>query len=109
MKKTIMLIACVMLALPASLAKKKKKKVKSSPLPTIEVVKKVNDKWQSTNSPEVRSFWDDAAYFTGNMEAYKLTGCARYLEFSDKWARHNKWSGATEKDHSKWLYKQYGE
>ena len=109
MKKTIMLIVCVMLALPALLAAKTKKKVKASPLPTIEVVKKVNDKWQSTNSPEVRSFWDDAAYFTGNMEAYKLTGCARYLEFSDKWARHNKWSGATEKDHSKWLYKQYGE
>ena len=109
MKKTISMIACALMLLPAAATAKAKKKTKAQPVPTIEIVKKVNDKWQSTNSPEVRSFWDDAAYFTGNMEAYKLTGCARYLEFSDKWARYNHWSGATEQDHSKWLYKNYGE
>ena len=111
MKKTITVIVSALMLLPlaASAKAKKKTKVQPLPVPTIEIVKKVNDKWQVTNSPKVRSFWDDAAYFTGNMEAYKLTGCARYLEFSDKWARHNHWSGATEKDHSKWLYKNYGE
>ena len=109
MKKTIAIIALMLLMVPATIAAKAKKKTKAMPLPTMDIVKKVNDKWQSTNAPEVRSFWDDAAYFTGNMEAYKLTGCARYLEYSDKWARHNKWSGATETDRSKWLYKQYGE
>ena len=92
----------------ASAAKSKKKQA-PKPVPAIEIVQKVNDAYQATHSPEVRAFWDDAAYFTGNMEAYRLTGNARYLEYSDKWARHNKWSGATEKDQSKWLYKQYGE
>ena len=91
MKKTITVIVSALMLLPlaASAKAKKKTKVQPQPVPTIEIVKKVNDKWQATNSPKVRSFWDDAAYFTGNMEAYKLTGCARYLEFSDKWARHN--------------------
>ena len=92
----------------ASAAKSKKKQA-PKPVPAIEIVQKVNDAYQATHSPEVRAFWDDAAYFTGNMEAYRLTGNARYLEYSDKWARHNKWSGATEQDQSKWLYKQYGE
>lgn len=109
MKKTILLIFCALLIMPSAVSAKAKKKAKPAPLPTIEILQKVNDQWQSTHSPEVRSFWDDAAYFTGNMEAYKLTGNARYLEYSDKWARHNRWSGATEPDHSKWLYKQYGE
>ncbi len=108
--KTLATIAAALMFMPfqASAAKSKKKQV-SKPVPAIEIVQKVNDAYQATHSPEVRAFWDDAAYFTGNMEAYRLTGNARYLEYSDKWARHNKWSGATEKDQSKWLYKQYGE
>ena len=108
--KTLATIAAALMFLPfqASAAKSKKKQA-PKPVPAIEIVQKVNDAYQATHSPEVRAFWDDAAYFTGNMEAYRLTGNARYLEYSDKWARHNKWSGATEKDQSKWLYKQYGE
>ncbi|MGM9734585.1 MAG: DUF4861 family protein [Prevotella sp.] len=108
--KTLATIAAALMLLPfqASAAKSKKKQT-PKPVPAIEIVQKVNDAYQSTHSPEVRAFWDDAAYFTGNMEAYRLTGNARYLEYSDKWARHNKWSGATEKDQTKWLYKQYGE
>ena len=101
-------MALMLMPCQASAAKSKKKQV-SKPVPAIEIVQKVNDAYQATHSPEVRAFWDDAAYFTGNMEAYRLTGNARYLEYSDKWARHNKWSGATEKDQAKWLYKQYGE
>lgn len=36
------------------------------------VIRKVNAYWQSNNPAEVRSFWDNAAYHTGNMEVYKL-------------------------------------
>lgn len=93
----------------APLAAKTKKKAPAKAVPAIEIVEKVNDAWQAKHSPEVRAFWDDAVYFTGNMEAYRLTGKAAYLEFSDKWARHNKWQGATEPDHAKWQYKKYGE
>ena len=37
-----------------------------------DVIRKVNTYWQTNNKPEVRSFWDNAAYHTGNMEVYKL-------------------------------------
>jgi len=77
--------------------------------PTIEMIIRVNDYWQQHHSPLVRSFWDDAAYHTGNMEAYKLLGIARWKDYSERWARHNKWMGAQEKDTSKWRYKTYGE
>ena len=108
--KTLLSTALALLILPsATYAAKAKKKQSVKQVPAIEIVEKVNDHYQSAHSPEVRAFWDDAAYFTGNMEAYRLTGKAMYLEYSDRWARHNKWSGATESDPSKWLYKQYGE
>ena len=42
------------------------------------LIDKVNQHWQSENSPEVRAFWDNAAYHTGNMEAYRLTGNPAY-------------------------------
>ena len=45
-------------------------------------------------SPEVRSFWDNAAYHTGNMEAYFLTGNENYRAYSEAWAIHNEWKGA---------------
>ena len=57
----------------------------------------------------MRSFWDNAAYHTGNMEAFFLTGNQHYLDYSLKWAEHNKWKGATEADPTKWLYRNYGE
>ena len=37
-----------------------------------DVIRKVNTYWQTSNPAEVRSFWDNAAYHTGNMEVYKL-------------------------------------
>lgn len=110
MRKIVLLFAAAMMLIPTSADAAKKKVKKQEPqLSTIEIIEKVNNQWQATHKPEVRAFWDDAAYFTGNMEAYKLTGNAKYLEFSDKWARHNNWSGAKEKDASKWRYKTYGE
>lgn len=73
------------------------------------LINKVNTYWQTNNSPEVRSFWDNAAYHTGNMEAYFLTHNETYRQYSERWAEHNNWQGATEIDPQKWLYKQYGE
>ena len=74
-----------------------------------EMIVKVNDYWQSHNKAECRGFWDNAAYFTGNMEAYELTGKKDYLDYSVRWAEYNHWMGATETDHDKWEYKTYGE
>ncbi len=73
-----------------------------------DIITKVNDRWQATHPAEHNSFWDEAAYHTGNMEAYSLTGNPAWLEYSLKWAEHNDWQGAKGKDRSKWKY-NYGE
>jgi Uncharacterized protein conserved in bacteria len=72
------------------------------------IIEKVNNRWQSTHSPEHNPFWDNAAYHTGNMEAYRLTGNEKWREYSEKWAEHNNWAGAAGNDRSKWRY-DYGE
>lgn len=72
------------------------------------IIDKVNQHWQAENSPEVRAFWDNAAYHTGNMEAYFLTGNEAYRAYSEAWAEHNEWKGAKSDDRSKWKY-SYGE
>ena len=82
-----------------------------------DIIKKVNTYWQTNNSAEVRAFWDNAAYHTGNMEAIRLLSELKseeikvksFLDYSLRWAQHNKWKGATESDPQKWKYKQYGE
>ena len=74
-----------------------------------KVIRQVNTYWQSNNPAEVRSFWDNAAYHTGNIEVWKLLGDQQMLDYSLRWAEHNNWQGATEKDPAKWKYKQYGE
>lgn len=73
-----------------------------------DVITKVNDHWQATHSPETWAFWDNAAYHTGNMEAYFLTGNETWKDYSEKWAEHNQWKGAKSTDRSKWKY-NYGE
>ena len=74
----------------------------------MNVITKANDRWQSAHPAEATPFWHVAAYHTGNMEAYRLTGNSRYLDYSLAWAEHNNWQGATSTDQSKWKY-SYGE
>ena len=104
MKKTLSLCFAVLLctAVHAASHNARAKKV-------IAIIDKVNTYWQANNKAEVRAFWDNAAYHTGNMEAWFLTGEPRYLNYSLQWAEHNNWMGATEPDPAKWEYKTYGE
>ena len=74
-----------------------------------DMICRVNIYWQTNHPAEVRAFWDNAAYHTGNMEVYKLFGDKQMLDYSIRWAEHNKWKGAMESDPAKWKYKQYGE
>ncbi len=75
----------------------------------LDAIVKVNNFWQAKNSPQKRAFWDNAAYYTGNMEAYRLTGCADWYLYADSWCRHNEWKGAKSNDRSSWKYQHYGE
>jgi glycosyl hydrolase, family 88 len=72
------------------------------------IIDKVNTNWQKNHPAEATPFWHVAAYHTGNMEAYKLTGNPEYLDYSLAWAEHNDWKGAKSNDRSKWKY-NYGE
>lgn len=74
-----------------------------------ELITRVNTYWQQSNKAETRSFWDPAAYHTGNMEVYKLLKDDKQLDYTRRWAYHNNWSGATEADPSRWKYANYGE
>jgi len=110
MKRTILMLAAMLLMTPAAQSRTRKKPAAQPPTPpTIEIISLVNDYWQQTHRPEVRAFWDEAAYHTGNMEACRLLGNARWLDYSTTWARHNRWMGAQEQDPAKWKYKTYGE
>ncbi len=73
-----------------------------------KIINTVNNHWQTNHPAEHNSFWDEAAYHTGNIEAYFLTGNEAWLDYSLKWAEHNEWKGAKGNDRSKWKY-NYGE
>ncbi|MDP4270651.1 MAG: glycoside hydrolase family 88 protein [Bacteroidota bacterium] len=74
----------------------------------IDIINKVNNYWQTNHSDPGNPFWDNAAYHTGNMEAYFVTGNETFRQYSEKWAEQNKWKGATGDDKSQWKY-SYGE
>ena len=67
-----------------------------------------NQYWQAKNKPQVRAFWDHAAYHTGNMELYQLTKNEAYRKYAEDWAEHNQWMGAKSANRSEWKY-NYGE
>lgn len=74
----------------------------------IDVMTRVNDQWQQAHLKHGRSFWDNAVYHTGNMEAYRLTRNYRWKDYSVAWAEHNQWKGAKSDNREEWMY-NYGE
>lgn len=103
--KRLFSIALIALSLFASInVEAKPKEAKKA----RAIIDKVNNYWQTKHSPETFAFWHPAAYHTGNLEAYFLTGNEKYLEYSLAWAEHNEWKGAKSNDRSKWKY-HYGE
>ena len=73
-----LVLACAVGILPMSVGAKD-----SEATEVRKMIDKVNQHWQAENSPEVRSFWDNAVYHTGNMEAYFLTGNETYRAYSE--------------------------
>ena len=82
------------------------------PLPSaatvLEKLTRANDYWQASNPEPGWAFWEHAAYHTGNMEAYALTGKQAYLDYSQRWGERNQWMGAKSNTRSEWKY-SYGE
>ena len=65
-----------------------------------------SDAWEpyADHSP----FWQNAAYHTGNLAAWQVTGSAEQLDYTRRWAEENRWCGATSTDTAAWRY-DYGE
>lgn len=74
----------------------------------LGIIHRINGYWQTNHPGHGCSFGDNTVYHTGNMEAYFLTGKLEYLEYSKKWAEHNKWKGAESDNKTDWKY-SYGE
>jgi len=100
--------SCVLLVFTATLNSGTAQTITDTKEEVITILRKANDYWQKNNSTNVSSFWDKAAYHTGNMEAYSVTGTEAYRSYSENWATYNKWIGATGTNKSRWKY-SYGE
>lgn len=74
----------------------------------MALIEKVNSYWQANNPNHGDAFWHRAAYHTGNMAAYEVTGNEDYKAYSEAWAAHNEWKGAKSDDRPNWKY-SYGE
>ena len=102
---TLILVSC-------GTAKTVNSAIKNASLPqpdqVLAIIEKVNTHWQETHPEPASAFWHPAAYQTGNIEAYKVTGNEDFLDYATAWAAHNAWKGATSDDQSAWKY-NYGE
>lgn len=103
---TFVFMAVLAAIVPSAVADSKPKMAEAEQV--RQMIDKANRYWQENNSPETSPFWHYAAYHTGNMEAYFLTGNEDYLKYSEAWAEHNEWKGAKSDDKSQWKY-SYGE
>ncbi|TCO08841.1 glycoside hydrolase family 88/105 protein [Natronoflexus pectinivorans] len=74
----------------------------------FEIITRVNNYWQEKHPVPGWSFWEHAAYHTGNMEAYFVTGKQEYFDYSMLWGEMNEWKGAKSDDRATWRY-GYGE
>ena len=74
----------------------------------VNLMCSVNNRWQALNTYKTNAFWHNAAYHTGNMEAYFLTKNDTYRQYSESWANFNNWKGASSNDTATWKH-NYGE
>ncbi|KAA5823684.1 glycoside hydrolase family 88 protein [Algibacter amylolyticus] len=91
--------------------KKKSKEdmaINFSKIEVVSMINKVNQNWQKTHPEQDRAFWNPAAYHTGNIEAYKVTGNQEFLDYSIAWAEKNEYQGAKSTNKEAWKYR-YGE
>ncbi|GAB3010846.1 glycoside hydrolase family 88 protein [Niabella terrae] len=74
----------------------------------LALIHKVNKYWQQTHPEPGNAFWDEAAYQTANIAAFRVTGDTAYRNYALRWAEHNQWRGAGSDDKKRWMY-HYGE
>lgn len=105
-KWSLMAVAFALLISSCSSSKQTTKTVSKETV--LNIIDKANTYWQTTNPVHGRAFWDNAAYHTGNMEAYALTKKEAYKNYSEAWAIRNEWKGAKSNNKAEWKF-NYGE
>ncbi|MDN3667554.1 glycoside hydrolase family 88 protein [Algibacter miyuki] len=112
MNQKSIIVVCVLLVSMSLLACQKTSKsdveLNYSKAEVVSIINKVNQHWQKTHPEQDRAFWNPAAYHTGNIEAYKITGNQDFLDYSIAWAEKNEYQGAKSNDETEWKY-SYGE
>lgn len=101
----IIMAGCIFLV---SCSSQKQSAIPVSKNDLLGIIHKVNSYWQTNHPGPGWAFWDEAAYHTGNMEAYFLTKNEAYRKYSEAWAEHNQWKGARSDNKAEWKY-TYGE
>jgi unsaturated rhamnogalacturonyl hydrolase len=108
MKLKLFIISGMLLLVYNSYAQKNNKQKVPAKKQVLSVINKANQYWQATHPNQGWAFWDEAAYHSGNMAVYEITGNKKYKDYSKKWAEKNNWMGATSDDKTEWKY-SYGE
>mgnify|MGYP001764924202 CR=1 FL=1 len=103
----VLLYLPLLISLPAR-SQKPTYSLKENKADVLDIISRVNNHWQSANPQHGRAFWDNAAYHTGNMEAYSVTKNEQWRRYSEAWAEHNQWKGARSDNRAGWKY-HYGE
>lgn len=107
--RTLYFITALMLCVNCCIAQNNMQQwLHTSKSDVITVIEQVNSHWQNTHLEHGWAFWDEAAYHTGNMEAYFVTKNDNYRKYSEQWAEKNQWKGAKSTDKSEWKF-TYGE
>jgi unsaturated rhamnogalacturonyl hydrolase len=99
---------CLFILLTSACSVQKTTTIPKSKEEVLGIIDKVNGYWQSSHPEPGWAFWDVAAYHTGNMEAFAVTGNETYRKYSEKWAEKNEWKGARSTNKSEWKH-TYGE
>jgi unsaturated rhamnogalacturonyl hydrolase len=63
-----------------------------STCPDVAPVRLAADHWMATHSSAVDSTWFNALFMKGDIEAFRMTGDARYQSYATAWATHNRWA-----------------
>jgi unsaturated rhamnogalacturonyl hydrolase len=59
--------------------------------PDVAQIRSAADHWIAGHTSPADSTWFNSLFIKGDIEAYRLTGDAKYLTYATNWANHNKW------------------
>jgi len=62
-----------------------------STCPDLAPIRLAADHWIAGHGSFGDSTWFNSLFIKGDIEAYRMTGSAKYLTYATGWANHNKW------------------